>query len=170
MSLALLCIALAALLLFRAGRLRRRTGLPVGRVIYDDVGAWHPNVESLHSRELRLTGRPDYLVQQDDGRIIPVELKSSMAPRQPWEGHVLQLAAYCLLVEENFGVRPDHGILQYKDRAFAVDYTYALEEELRYVLEEMQEALLEADVDRQHHDRRRCASCGLRERCEQRLA
>jgi hypothetical protein len=33
------------------------------------------------------------------------------------------LAAYCLLVEENFGVRSPHGILQYRDRAFAIDYT-----------------------------------------------
>ncbi len=170
LSLALLFIALALLLLFRSRRLRQTTGLPVGKVIYNDTGVWHPNIETLYSRELRLAGRPDYLVQRPNGMVIPVEVKSSRAPEEPWEGHILQLAAYCLLVEEMFGKRPSHGILQYKDHAFAIDYTPDLEADLLDLLEEMRVTLAEDDPARDHNDWRRCARCGVNHKCLQRLA
>ena len=169
-SLVLIFVAMAILLLFRARRWQRETGLPVGNVIYTDTGAWHPNIESLHSSELRLAGRPDYLVQRPDGEIIPVELKSRRAPAEPWEGHILQLAAYCRLVEETFGIRPSYGILQYKDQAFAVDYTPDLEEDLLALLDEMQAALRAERVERDHNDWRRCAACSLNRHCYERLA
>lgn len=168
-SLALIVLALGAVLLFGSRRLQKQSGLPVGSVIYTDTGAWHPNVESLYSTELRLVGKPDYLVQQNDGQIIPVEVKSSLAPPEPWESHVLQLAAYCLLVEETYGTRPSYGIIQYRDRAFAIDYTADLEDELLELLEEMRDTLTEEEVDRDHNDWRRCAACGLNQRCAQRL-
>lgn len=170
LSLALLVLALAAALFFRSRQLHRQSGLPVGRVIYTDTGAWHPNVESLYAQDLRLVGKPDYLVQQHDGEIIPVELKSGRAPAEPWEGHVMQLAVYCLLVEETFGIRPSYGIIQYSDRAFAIDYTADLEDELLYLLDEMRVALGEEEVDRDHNDWRRCARCSLNQKCYQRLA
>ncbi|NIV28571.1 MAG: CRISPR-associated protein Cas4, partial [Anaerolineae bacterium] len=44
--------------------------------------------------------------------------------------HVLQLAAYCLLVEEQEGQAPAYGILKYGDRAFEVDYTVSLRDGL----------------------------------------
>ncbi len=169
-SLVLIFLALAILLLFRSRRLHKRTGMPVGQVVYTDTGTWHPNIESLYSRELRLAGRPDYLVRQADGAIIPVEVKSSRAPQEPWEGHILQLAAYCLLVEEMFGVRPEYGILQYKDHAFAIDYTAELEADLIDLLVEMRAAQIAGDVNRDHNDWRRCARCGLNHKCLQRLA
>ena len=87
------------LLLRRARRLHEQTGLPQGRVIYADTGAWSRCEQPLFSRRYLLTGRPDYLV--DDRRAkIPVEVKSTPSPPSPYRSHVLQLAAYCLLVEE----------------------------------------------------------------------
>lgn len=169
-SLVLIFLALALLLLYRSRHLHKKSGMPVGKVVYTDSGAWHPNIESLYSRELRLAGRPDYLVRQANGTIIPVEVKSSRAPEEPWEGHILQLAAYCLLVEEMFGVRPAHGILQYKDQAFAIDYTPELEADLLDLLAEMRAANAGGEVDRDHNDWRRCARCGLNHKCLQRLA
>ncbi|MCA9952017.1 MAG: Dna2/Cas4 domain-containing protein [Anaerolineales bacterium] len=169
-SLVFVFLALAILLLFRSRRLHKRSGMPVGKVVYTDTGAWHPNIESLYSRELRLAGRPDYLVRQVNGAIIPVEVKSSRAPEEPWEGHILQLAAYCLLVEEMFGTRPEYGILQYKDHAFAIDYTADLEADLLDLLAEMRAAQNIGEVDRDHSDWRRCARCGLNHKCFQRLA
>lgn len=150
--------------------LRQQTGLPDGDIIYTDTGTWFPNKEVLHSRELRLAGRPDYLVEQSDGMLIPVEIKSGNAPAEPREGHVLQLAAYCLLVEESFGIRPEVGILQYKDKAYAVDFTAELEEDLLDLLEEIHQAMLVADLARDHNERIRCARCGVRRHCYQRLA
>lgn len=148
---------------------QEKTGLPSGKVIYTDTGAWMEQQDALFSSSLQLVGRPDYLVEAPDGDLIPVEVKSSPAPRRPYEAHMLQLAAYCLLVEEVYGIRPSHGILQYRDNAFAVDYTVDLEEDLLDLLADMREDMFEEEVDRDHNDRRRCLRCGVMEFCNQRL-
>jgi len=168
-SLILIFLAMAAMLLIHSRNLHKNSGLPSGEVIYVDNETWYPNSEPLHSSDLRLVGKPDYLVRQRSGEIIPVEVKSSLAPRNPWNGHVLQLAAYCYLVGETYGVRPSYGILQYKDRAFAVDYTNDLEDNLLDLLSEMRHANQTAELDRDHNDARRCASCGFGEKCYQQL-
>ena len=156
---------------FRVGGVQRGRGggLPDGLIFYNDSEAWRANNGVRHAARLRLVGKPDYLVEQSDGTIIPVEIKSSAAPRRPYEGQVLQLAAYCLLVEENFGVRPPYGILQYRDGAFAIDYTDDLEADLLDLLAEMRATRAEADPDPDHDDPRRCAACGLRAACDRRV-
>jgi CRISPR-associated exonuclease Cas4 len=155
-------------LLIRAGRVRRQTGLPVGRVTYVDTGAWGRCERPLFSNQHRLTGRPDYLVQK--GRdLIPVEVKSGAAPQQPYAAHILQLAAYCMLVEDQEGRAPPHGILKYDDRAFEVDYTPGLRSELLNALEQVRRDLEAREVHRSHDEPRRCQGCGYRDRCEERL-
>ena len=149
---------------------REKSGVPEGEVIYADTGAWFPNTKPLYAPNYKLAGKPDYLVQQADGSIVPVEIKSGRAPSEPHEGHVLQLAAYCLLVAENYGQRPSYGIIQYQDRAFAVDFTADMEEDLLDLLAEMHGSLFAQDVDRDHNDWSRCRRCGVRAYCEQRLA
>lgn len=170
LAIVLALLFLAAVLWFRGRDLREQSGLPAGNVIYTDTGTWRANSNVLHASHLRLVGKPDYLVEQADGTIIPVEIKSSAAPDAPWDGQVLQLAAYCLLVEVNYGVRPPYGILQYKDRAFAVDFTDDLEADLLDLLDEMRATREDYDPDPYHNERRRCAACGVREACDRRLA
>lgn len=168
--LVLVLLLLAAGLWVGGQRLREESGLPDGSIIYTDSGAWKRNDQVLHASSVRLAGKPDYLVRQNDGTIIPVEVKSGLAPDRPWEGQLLQLAAYCLLVEETHGIRPPYGILQYKDDAFAVEYTPELELDLLDLLEEMREAYLDNDLSRDHDDIQRCAACGVRQMCSERLA
>ena len=165
----ILLVVLAAVLAFIALWLRRRSGLPAGRVIYSDTGAWQRNEQSFFSPKHRLTGKPDYLVRTDKG-IVPVEIKSGDAPSQPREGHVLQLAAYCLLVEETFDERVPMGIIRYDDKQFAIDHTPALRAALMDVLLHMREALDASDAARNHTDPRKCAACGVRHACDERLA
>jgi CRISPR-associated exonuclease Cas4 len=166
---ALLLAGLGIWLLARAGAAHRQTGLPVGRVTYVDTGAWDRCERPLFSGRHRLTGRPDYLVQgrQD---VIPVEVKSGAAPEQPYQAHLLQLAAYCLLVEEQEGRAPPYGILKYDDQAFEVDYSPALRAELLDILAGIRGDLRARDVHRSHDEPGRCRGCGYRDRCEQRLA
>jgi len=179
----LLAVALGSLgfwLLIRAGRTRHGVGLPVGRVVYVDTGAWDRCERPLFSNRYRLTGRPDYLVSQGNN-LIPVEVKSGAAPHgpsagpsvgpsaQPYPAHVLQLAAYCLLVEEQEGRTPPYGILKYRDQAFEIDYTPALRAELLDTLNAIRHDLSSRDVDRSHDELARCLGCGYRERCDQRL-
>jgi len=149
---------------------REKSGVPEGEIIYADTGAWFPMTKPLYAAAYKLVGKPDYLVEQDDGSIVPVEIKSRRAPSEPHEGHVLQLAAYCLLVMENYQIRPSYGIIQYQDRAFAVDFTPDLEEDLLDLLAEMHEGMFVAELDRDHNDWERCRRCGVRSVCDQRLA
>jgi len=161
-------LALGLLLLNLSRRERARSGLPQGRVVYTDTGGWGRLERPLFSHALRLTGKPDYLVA-DGADVIPVEVKSRRAPAQPYPSHTLQLAAYCLLVEECYGRRPPYGIVKYADHAFEVDYTPELEDELLATLEDMRADLAAGDATRNHDEPRRCRACGYREQCNQRL-
>ena len=170
LTLSLLLIASAAAVLLLSRRWQRQSGLPDGSVIYSDDGTWFKNIDVLTDPKLRLAGKPDYLVEQADGGIIPVELKSGRAPRMPYPGHVMQLMAYCRLVDAAYGIRPTHGILQYSDRAFSVDFTATLEQDLLDTLQEMRRDQAAYDLEPNHSDARRCTSCGFREQCADSLA
>jgi CRISPR-associated exonuclease Cas4 len=167
-AVALVLGGLGVWFLLRARRARQDTGLPVGRVSSADTGAWERCERPLFSRRYRLTGRPDYLVQSRKG-VIPVEVKSGNAPSQPYAAHVLQLAAYCLLVEEQEGRSPPYGIVKYADRAFEIEYAPSLRTELLHTLGAMRQDLSSGDADRNHNDAARCRGCGYRQRCDQRL-
>jgi CRISPR-associated exonuclease Cas4 len=156
-------------LLVRSRTVRSEAGMPVGRVVYVDTADWKRCERALFSAQHRLAGRPDYLVDTRQG-LIPVEVKSGPAPSKPYQGHVLQLGAYCLLVEEQDGRKPSHGIVKYDDRAFEVGYSPALRAELLRTLELMRRDLRSTDLERSHEEPARCRRCGYRNRCEQRLA
>jgi CRISPR-associated exonuclease Cas4 len=164
----LACVGFGLLCLWIAGRQRKAVDLPVGRVIIaDDLGPGRRG-PVLYDPGVDLAGRPDYVIEHRDD-VIPVEVKSRRAPHDPYPSHVLQLAAYCRLVEAAYGRRPAYGVLEYRDRSFSIDYTAELEDELQNVLEQMR--LCEDHApDRSHASIRRCASCGFRQMCDQALA
>jgi CRISPR-associated exonuclease Cas4 len=169
-SVVIIIIAVAGLLLLRARIMQEESGLPQGQVIYSDTGTWFRNEEPLHSTESRLVGKPDYLVHQENGEIIPVEIKSGKAPPSPWPGHILQLISYCRMVDDVYGVRPSYGILQYSDDAFTVEYTAELEADLLNLMQEMRCDHQEDEINRSHDVTLRCQACGFKEKCVQRLA
>src|SRR5512143_2544196 len=158
--LALALLFLAVVLFWQSNRQHRAAGLPGGRVIYTDTRAWGKLEKPLFHQALGLTGKPDYLIQQN-GQIIPVEVKSGRAPDAPYDSHIYQLAAYCLLVQRNYGKRPAYGIVHYKDRDFAVAFTSELESALLDLLAEIRRDETRSDVDRSHEQAARCARCGF---------
>lgn len=167
LSLALIIFAL--FLLWQSSRQQRDAGLPGGRVIYTDTRTWGARLEKpLFDAKLGLTGKPDYLVEQK-GQIIPIEIKSGRAPESPYDSHIYQLAAYCLLVEKTYGKRPPYGIVHYPSRTFAVDYTPALESSLLDLLADIRRDDMRTEVDCSHAEPARCRSCGFRNECEQKL-
>src|SRR4030042_6420078 len=101
--LAALILALALLLISRL--IKSASGMPEGRIVYADPGLWGKPEKPFYDSALGLTGKPDYLIKQG-GMIVPVEVKSMWAPREPYDSHVLQLGAYCLLAEGHFGQPP----------------------------------------------------------------
>jgi CRISPR-associated exonuclease Cas4 len=167
--LALLLVLIALFLFWQAGRQRKASGLPGGRIIYADTRQWGAVEKPLYDPVLNLAGKPDYLVMQSNGQIIPVEVKTGRSPAAPFDSHIYQLAAYCLLVERSLGKRPAYGILHYPGRTFAIDYTQALESALLDTLAEMRQQERRSEVDRSHDQPARCARCGYRAICDQRL-
>jgi CRISPR-associated exonuclease Cas4 len=167
-ALAILLLLAGLVLLWLASRHRKDLGLPAGRIIYTDTRAWGAVQEPLYDRLLGLTGRPDYLVQKGK-HTIPVEVKSSQVGHAPYDSHIYQLAAYCLLVESTFGVRPPYGILHYPNRTYAIDYTRQLENSLRALLDEIHDQERSKEVGRSHDQAARCARCGFRSICDQAL-
>jgi CRISPR-associated exonuclease Cas4 len=166
---------LALVLIFFGWRLTRqsrearlRAGIPVGRVIYADSQSWRRTAQPFFSDRYRLVGKPDYLVETGAG-LIPVEVKSSSGPTIPYVGHLLQLAAYCLLVEEVTGQRPPQGLIQYQDKLFEVDFTLDLRRELFETLAAIRTDREQAQVSRSHDNPAKCGRCRFRGVCDESL-
>jgi CRISPR-associated exonuclease Cas4 len=161
---ALLLLSLAVFLLRLARRLRAGSGLPAGKVVYVDRHGWKRPPALLEAPEYALVGRPDYIVRK--GRaVIPVEVKPGRTAGEPYEGDLLQLAAYCLLVEESYGHTPPYGLLCYRDHAFEMPYDDGVRETLLDLLDEMRADAEEEDVPRSHEQSARCAGCSMRPHC-----
>lgn len=164
---ALLCLAILCLLISR--KLRRRTGLPRGEILYADASA--KNSQVLTSARYRLRGKPDYLLRDPTGGLIPVEIKSGGMPKngRPHRSHLLQLAVYFLIAEEEFQQEIAYGLIRYKNGEVRIENTSSLREELLAVIGEMREQLGRNEVHRSHQEPRRCAGCSVAEACDERL-
>ena len=160
---------IALIFFWQSRKQQHEAGLPGGRVVYTDTGGWGKVERPLYYSPLKLTGKPDYLVRQNNGILIPVEVKSGRTPESPYDSHIFQLASYCLLVEKTYGKRPPYGIIHYNDRDFTVDYTPELEFALMDLLADMRRDEIKDDVDRSHNQAARCARCGFKDLCDRSL-
>ena len=149
-----------------AGRalFRRRHERAGGALVAIDAGA----PMTLRSSRYRLSGRPDIVRRRADGRVVPIELKSRVAPPGgPPRSHRIQVAAYCLLLEESTGVPPPYGLLRYGDGTeFRVPWNGVAKAELLRLRDE---------VDRPYDGRAtpspaKCARCGWRTVCDARTS
>ncbi len=167
----LLCALLVAagLALWLWGRSQlHAAGLPAGQWVYSDTGAEQEVAQPLLSRRYGLVGKPDYLVQvRQAGRqtMVPVEVKSGRAPAEPAPGHLLQLATYCLIVEDLYGVAPACGILRYADRTFEIPFTEDLRRAVLAAADQLRAARRAHDLARSHQEPARCRQCGYRQGC-----
>lgn len=164
----LLAVAGASLLLYTR-RQRLAAGLPAGQIVYADTGLWQRCERPLFSQRYGLSGKPDYLVKEH-GQMVPVEVKPGRRATEPYEGDILQVAAYCLLVEEEHGKRPRYGYLKYQQVVFRIDYTEELRRYLLSKLEAMRRDVHAPDVAPSHNEPQRCLRCGHRYVCHRRLA
>jgi CRISPR-associated exonuclease Cas4 len=164
----LLGVLLVAYFMWRRARsLWGSVGLPQGNIVSMDTTDWGRS-DPLYAPRFRLAGKPDYLVRVGQ-RMIPVEVKPNRRASQPYESDVLQLMAYCLLVEESFGHRPDYGLLRYQERTFRLPYDARLRSLVLDTVAQMRRDLLRRDVHPNHADPSRCDRCGYAEDCGQRV-
>lgn len=162
----LLALTLGLVLYLIGRKQRAQTGVPHdARVIYADTGAWQRVEKPLFARRYRLAGKPDYLVQDENGVIIPIEVKPNRGASEPRLSDMMQLMAYGLLVEDHFGARPAYGLLKYRKAVFKIEFTEELRAEFFELLQEMRQARRAQNVPRSHADARRCQVCGYRENC-----
>jgi CRISPR-associated exonuclease Cas4 len=157
---------IAAILAWLLGRPRfAQMGILALKIRYANVGTVYQQ-PSLLSARYGLSGRLDYLVRVDDG-LVAVELKSGRSPRsgRPYKDHMLQLAAYCLLVEDVCQTFVPYGLLQYEDRFIWVEYTSSVRRELLVLLEEMTNGKTWRELHVNHNCPAKRRSCGFREVC-----
>jgi CRISPR-associated exonuclease Cas4 len=162
----LVLVALALFLRAQARTLVGRSARPE-HVVHIDTGR---NDQTLTSHRYRLTGRPDYILEEN-GEHFPMERKSRpLTDRGPYDGERLQLAAYCLLLEEHTGQPVRRGRLEYLNRTVDIPFDTALRVALLETLSELRQHPHARDVRRSHSHPARCRACGFRTRCSDSLA
>ncbi len=168
--LVLLLLALAAVLLALSARKRKRSGLPDAETVYADTDLWQPLPRVLLDEDLGLVGKPDYVIRTRQGSLIPVEVKTGHSPAQPYDSHRLQLAAYGRLIASNFEQSPKYGLLHYPEKDFQIEFTPQLQGELIETLARIRQIEKGRKAPaRSHAVPARCASCGYRGICDQKL-
>jgi len=167
---ALLCLIGACIAIYvsiSAGRKAKihRDEIDVeGRIEYVDKDG----SRLLRSERYGLSGRPDYIIEVE-GESIPVEVKTGRKPRGPLFSHIMQVAAYCLLLSEEKGERVSHGILSYEKIEHEIEYSEELEALLHSKMREMRNLISTGEVHRNHHREGKCRNCSRRDICPERL-
>ncbi len=101
--------------------------------------------------------------------MIPVEIKSGRA-REPYKGHVMQLAAYCCLVEENYHRPVPYGIIVYSDGLqHRINFDKSLRSDLLATVDEMKRALGHDCPRRTHNYKQKCRHCSFSGNCNNSL-
>lgn len=118
----------------------------------------------LHSAKLNLIGRLDERVSSLDGDIFPVDYKltKSVAPN-----HRIQLMAYGLLLEENFGVTVTHGyiLLIPSRKTVKIPFTSQLRQKTLAILTEIAQMIHQEQMPPPPDKREVCATCEFRRFC-----
>jgi CRISPR-associated exonuclease Cas4 len=138
-----------------------------GKIEFIDDNRIRPKM--FESEKFGLRGRPEYVVLEGDYH-IPVEIKTGRTPRGPLFSHILQTAAYCVLLEEEYGKPPPYGILKYGEIEHEIDYTPDLRQLVETKLSDMRKAKSSGVVHRNHGRKMKCFHCSRRSVCPEKLA
>jgi len=145
--------------------LKDKYNIPSGKITYQDLSQ---PAKSFFSKRYRITGKPDYIIQNNNC-YIPIELKSG-AFKEPQKNHILQLAAYCQLLEENYGGFCPYGIIVYSEKSkFKILFDPKIRFELVTILKNMRHILKTGKISRNHNDLSRCKNCSVKQYCDFKL-
>lgn len=98
----------------------------------------------LYSATYDIQGKPDYIFKTIGGQLIPMELKSGSISDDeimPHQGDLIQLAAYFLIIEDLYGIRPKQGRLVYKNKMFIIKNTKKIRQQVENTLDNMRQML-----------------------------
>jgi CRISPR-associated exonuclease Cas4 len=136
-----------------------------GKIEYIDVDDSKVFKSEMHG----ITGRPDYVVKLGD-QLVPVEVKKGRTPQGPLFSHIIQVTAYCLLLEDSSGRAPPYGIIRYPNHEFQIDYNDDMRKMLLEKVDGMRKALISKDVHRNHNRPGKCRSCSRKSVCPEKLS
>jgi len=124
--------------------------------------------EEITSEKYGIRGTPDYVIKIDDDN-IPVEEKIADI-KQPLLHHVIQITAYCMLVEDRYGVPPPYGIIKYKNAQFKIPYEKRWKDMVLEMREKMLRDMERGGAHRNHNNIKKCRKCSYREKCPESMA
>jgi len=149
----------------KAKKIKEKNRIQSGKITYSDV---HRIEQPLFSIKYMIAGKPDYVVEKK-GFKIPVELKTGYC-NSPKNNHVYQLAAYCHLLEENYGVFVPYGILVYNNSCeYKIPFNPKVRFELENIIKNMRYCLRTKNISRNHNDSKKCISCSMRAHCNNKV-
>lgn len=136
-------------------------------LVYVDSDRERPKL--FVSKRYGLSGRPDAVLLEGDVH-IPVEVKTGRTPRGPLFSHILQIASYCLLMEEEYGKAPPYGVIRYGDGSHDIEYNDDLKRLVLQKMGEMRACIAKGEAHRNHNRPGKCLHCSRRSVCPERLA
>jgi hypothetical protein len=164
-------VAVATTLLIVAAWLASRNGVRAAApILGSDVGvAGVASLPLLEDPVTRIRGRPDYLVRERRRRFVyPIELKPTRSSATLYDSDALQLAAYMLLTEAQYGAQfAGYGIVRYRSSEFRVAFTPELRRRCIAAAEGVRAARAAADVHRSHEVAAKCGVCAVRGACSE---
>jgi CRISPR-associated exonuclease Cas4 len=146
---------------------REKYAMATGALVYVDSSREKPKL--FVAQRYGLSGRPDAVLLEEDQH-IPVEMKTGRTPRGPLFSHILQIAAYCVLMEEEYGKAPPYGIIRYTDASHDIEYNEDLKRLVLSKMGEMRACLTRGEAHRNHSRPGKCVHCSRHSVCPERLA
>ena len=154
-------ISLSTIMKRNVRKLKMKHKIQEGIITYSDL---NKPAKPFFSRRYRIAGKPDYIVKRNN-RYIPVEVKSGTY-NKPLKNHVIQLASYCHLLEENYRSFVPYGILVYNSvNQYKIPFDPKTRFELENTIKSMRQILKSGKIMRNHNDYYKCKSCSMRTYC-----
>ena len=146
-------------------KLKDKYNIPSGKITYQDLNII---AKPFFSKRYRISGKPDYIVKINNC-YIPIEVKSSVY-KEPKKNHILQLAAYCQLLEENFESFVPYGILIYSDSSkHKIPFDPKIRFEFESSIKDMRHIMKTGKITRNHNDLFKCKNCSMHQYCDFKL-
>ena len=112
-----------------------------------------------------LSGKPDYVVLSPEGVPIPVELKLEETSEAAQAHHIIQLATYCVILEDLYDTPPTHGLLRYANKDFTIPYNDALKRRVLRRLAEIERCDEQHPPTLTHQAASKCRACPFQPIC-----
>ena len=143
-------------------RLKEKYNIKNGKITYSDL---NKAGKSFFSKRYKITGKPDYIVKRNNN-YIPVEIKTGQHIN-PQKNHIIQLACYCHLLEENYGNFVPYGILVYENgNNFRIPFDPKMRYELENNLVNMRKMIKKGKFIRNHNNPNKCKNCSMQIYCK----